>query len=1270
MSTLGAYDRDLVIRTILGEASNQGDEGWAAVAHVIRNRTLSPRFPNSAGEVATQGANKKYAQFSTWNKKGDGGNSLHAKYRPGDKRYDAVGKTVDAVFGGEKADNTGGATHYYAPSGMLNRREPRWWQDEVKRAGGVRSIGGHRFAGSPNGTDRGAGAITRNDMSHGAQQHFSADQEREMERIEEGEPEPERGVDFIGQEVPDHLRAEAGTAPASFADIMVNEWSPVQAYRASIGYFEMDPQWSLTQDHIDRARQEGLEESYIDRVTTAHSEGEYEARLGSAKRYQAQMKELHAAGGMGTVAQLVGAVTDPVALAVSVGTFGVAAPLIYGAKAGRLANTVRVAAVAGIAEGAAEAAVQSIDANGFNLDQVFMASAAAMTLGGTIGALSTKAGLSGEALKLENAGRALARQIDNGSANSATLIARGGGAAGAARAPTIKPLSADDLDVYQDDVGKAFWSAARFSSAGRLGGSENAFVRAIYDSLGLDAAGRTSGVTATAATERQSMAMRVWTLERNKVMDPAFRRFHEANKARYGTGPGSTKRATKEFQEEVSEYIRNDRSRHLDTVSPEVKQVGDWWRSRVQEIGLDAQNPMREFGGVGRSLQGFKNFTPNPNYVPRIINQRALTQLVEEFGDDQLHDFFSMAFKSGRSELPEGLADRVGKGYLNRLRHVAAGIDEGEGAKLFSGDIEDLKEVIDEIEISDIDKEAVMDAVRKAEAKAEKGSGTSRGKRRALFDEGFKANARGRVSGLDRELRFDDFLVNDFHVLSDSYFRNMSGWLAMAKVVVENPSQPGKLLINGITNDADIAKLIKHVRQTGSSLSKKERERDVDLIMGLIDSVLNRKESGGPWLKRLRDFNYIRVMNQAGAPSAAEVTNIAAVTGTRAMLEQMPAFRRIIDEAGVSRRADPFAEEAEQLWGFGADRLMGQSDFRFDHFGDDVGIAGLGAQSKSLDSLDELLEKGRKLTSDIGGLRPVTQITQQWAARAISHRLALMAVGEAKHLDMPLIRSLGMADDDLQRVLKEMKKRVTLEPGKFGKYKLTQLNTDSWNLQEAAVFKEAVYRFTRKAIQETDPGMLNNWLSAPLGRIIFQFRSFMLGSYDAQLLSNMNAFQQGAHKRSMAYFSASLLSGSLMHAVRVGANAAGMAPEHQRKYLDRMLEPKKIAGAAFSRVAWSTFLPDIGDTAAFMLGQDTLFGFAKSANEANSFVANPSTDLAAKSLKAVRGLSQSILEDRPMAKSELRNFTGITPLQNALPFVWAYSWAFKDREATPPIRKR
>jgi hypothetical protein len=161
MYDLTPEERDLIIRTVLGEAAGESPEGRAAVIHVILNRARSGRFPDNPADVATQGRDGRYAQFSAWNDPDRGGNRLPHSATPEDRSYREVGTLLDQVLRGEIPDPTGGAIHYYSPRGMPGGRQPWWWEDEMERqGGGVREIGAHRFI-SPAGAPAGAPAPER-----------------------------------------------------------------------------------------------------------------------------------------------------------------------------------------------------------------------------------------------------------------------------------------------------------------------------------------------------------------------------------------------------------------------------------------------------------------------------------------------------------------------------------------------------------------------------------------------------------------------------------------------------------------------------------------------------------------------------------------------------------------------------------------------------------------------------------------------------------------------------------------------------------------------------------------------------------------------------------------------------------------------------------------------------------------------------------------------------------------------------------------------------
>lgn len=137
MSGLDETSRDLIIRTIIGEAANQGPIGQAAVAHVIRNRLATGKYGDTgAGVVLAKN------QFEPWDARAG---SLMG-ISPSDPKYQRAAQIVDGVWGGRYPDPTRGSTHFFAPAAQaaLGRNAPSW-----ARGQGIK-IGDHMFY-APNG---------------------------------------------------------------------------------------------------------------------------------------------------------------------------------------------------------------------------------------------------------------------------------------------------------------------------------------------------------------------------------------------------------------------------------------------------------------------------------------------------------------------------------------------------------------------------------------------------------------------------------------------------------------------------------------------------------------------------------------------------------------------------------------------------------------------------------------------------------------------------------------------------------------------------------------------------------------------------------------------------------------------------------------------------------------------------------------------------------------------------------------------------------------
>jgi N-acetylmuramoyl-L-alanine amidase len=127
-----ADDIDTVARTIWGEARGEGALGLRAVAHVIKNRVMRPRWwGRNWRQVCT-----RPAQFSCW-LVNDPNRDLLRKVGFTDPMYRQAYAIAASVMAGLDAEDiTRGADHYHA-AGI----EPAWL-DASRRTG---AIGHHIF---------------------------------------------------------------------------------------------------------------------------------------------------------------------------------------------------------------------------------------------------------------------------------------------------------------------------------------------------------------------------------------------------------------------------------------------------------------------------------------------------------------------------------------------------------------------------------------------------------------------------------------------------------------------------------------------------------------------------------------------------------------------------------------------------------------------------------------------------------------------------------------------------------------------------------------------------------------------------------------------------------------------------------------------------------------------------------------------------------------------------------------------------------------------
>ena len=135
--TLTEQDRDILARTLWGEARGEGLAGRVAVAWTIRNRVDDGKDKSWWGEGYTGVCQKPY-QFSCWNRNDPNYQFLSGARQIPFRELAQCRIAADQVIDGKVQDPTGGATHYYATT-MPKAPD---WASKAKR---TLKLGNHVF---------------------------------------------------------------------------------------------------------------------------------------------------------------------------------------------------------------------------------------------------------------------------------------------------------------------------------------------------------------------------------------------------------------------------------------------------------------------------------------------------------------------------------------------------------------------------------------------------------------------------------------------------------------------------------------------------------------------------------------------------------------------------------------------------------------------------------------------------------------------------------------------------------------------------------------------------------------------------------------------------------------------------------------------------------------------------------------------------------------------------------------------------------------------
>lgn len=690
-------------------------------------------------------------------------------------------------------------------------------------------------------------------------------------------------------------------------------------------------------------------------------------------------------------------------------------------------------------------------------------------------------------------------------------------------------------------------------------------------------------------------------------------------------------------------------------------------------------------------VEGAEDLAKNTGryYVPRKISYDSFEQLVKVIGEDGIEDLLTRAIADIQPALNR-LDNPVAKAETVTIK---TGLDKPKTTKIsvakaralaqtivkmakrnsrFGGfDIEQLvrikdasklREYIDDVfgNLEQTQRDDLFNGLRNNIDLLTSG----RFAERIRLNENFTTEIKG------HQVRLDSLFENDIDLLWHSYANEMSGWHSLARVNgIKSRNEWFKKkneLFNDIdkayqTNDATGFRKLVNKGQAKDFVAAEEEKATIESLfnnlMGRSSELGDPSKGGNVWLRDLRRFNFIRVLNQVGVAQLPEFGIGVSQSGLGAMLQEIPLARKIFDDAQVGKMKNTVLDDMSVIGaGNGDEQLykIAQSDDVLDR-----GISSLDTNTKKSMFLSKgmanAMERGTGKASGLLYIDPFNRkINMRMFVNRMAHDLIDVAKG-GKSLEslskgrLNRYRVLGLEDKELIALSKEFTegKNVISYKNHLGR-RVMQFDFVNFKDQDLVrKFAIAVNRYTKRTVQYNLIGDTSRFFSdRALGKTMGQFRQFIMTAWNKQFLHNVAMGDMAT----FAMFMNTTLIGGLAYVAQAHFNSIGMSPKEKKAYIQKKLgkrgEYNKIAMAAFQRAGWSSMMPPFMD---YMLGQlapEYRFNTRSSGQEMNLITGNPTYDLVSKVLQVAGSGLKSMRSDYDFSKQDLNRLMRLFPYQN------------------------
>lgn len=483
----------------------------------------------------------------------------------------------------------------------------------------------------------------------------------------------------------------------------------------------------------------------------------------------------------------------------------------------------------------------------------------------------------------------------------------------------------------------------------------------------------------------------------------------------------------------------------------------------------------------------------------------------------------------------------------------------------------------------------------------------------------------------------------------------------------EPPSREDEFLVKGLAKEADWDRAFERLAQSWDELvgtGKATHEQRVkgleldranleflrDQIMGRMDKI--DQSRWGVILRRLRDYNFLRLMNNVGLAQLTEFFFATSSVGFKAAYSAMPAFRSLVRNAKTGELDDVIARDIEYMTNYGTDWVRGSLRSTLDDNG--VRLPG--------DRYDRGMEKAKRVSTAISGMAAINTALQRFAARGVYAKFAYMADGDA--VNWQRLAAMGIDKPMAARIFKMIRENRTYLEGASGKRDLPRMNIEKWSDKEAAAaFQMGVTRWAEYAVLLNDPGAMSRFVGTWFGKVIMQFRSFIMGAWGRHLLHNIHMRDW----QTVFTFLFTGFGGVLTHIAH--SHLATLGRSDRQEELEKRLSPTSLILNGWARTSYSSFMPMLVDSGVKLAGFDPVFTRV-SGQATDAFFGNPTIGLLDDVAKGVSGIAANLSDGNDVSQADVRNLAKAFPYQNWIPLQALLSTMVKDLPEFDPKGKR